>query len=120
MRELTGRHRGVTLERMIAELNPVLRGWAGYFCLSEGYELENLDGWIRRRLRCMLWIQWKTRRTRFAELLRREAHEREAFAAIMSPKGPWRLSSSGALHRALRNKTFKKAGLVTMADIMPA
>jgi RNA-directed DNA polymerase len=120
MRELTGRHRGVTLERMIAELNPVLRGWAGYFCLSEGHELSDLDGWIRRRLRCMLWVQWKTRRRRLAELLRRGAPERAASAAVMSPKGPWRLSSSGALHRALRNKTFKNAGLVTMAEITPA
>ena len=36
MRKATGRHRGVTLKRMIADINPVLRGWAGYFGFSEG------------------------------------------------------------------------------------
>jgi len=44
------RHRGVSLERMIADLNPLLRGWAGYFGFSQSRELGSLDGWTRRRL----------------------------------------------------------------------
>jgi RNA-directed DNA polymerase len=115
IREVTGRHRGVTLKRMIADLNPLLRGWAGYFGFSEGQELASLDGWIRRRLRCTLWTQWKTRRRRFGQLRRAGVSEKTTYAAIMSGKGPWRLSASEALHRALRNKTFAQAGLVSMA-----
>jgi len=114
IREATARHRGVTLKRMIGELNPLLRGWAGYFGFSEGHELGSLDGWIRRRLRCMLWVQWKTRRRRFHELRRAGVGEKATYAAIMSCKGPWRLSASEALHRALRNQTFAKEGLVFM------
>ena len=53
VRELTGRHRGITLERMIRELVSYLRGWAGYFGFSQWHELQALDGWIRRRLRCV-------------------------------------------------------------------
>ena len=121
MRKATGRERkGVTLKRMIAGINPVLRGWAGYFGFSEGYELADLDGWIRRRLRCMLWVQWKTRRRRFQELRRAGVGEKSTYAAIMSCKGPWRLSASEALHRALRNQTFAKAGLVVMTNRAPA
>ena len=120
IREATGRHRGVSLKRMIADLNPLLRGWAGYFGFSEGREMASLDGWIRRRLRCMLWTQWKTRRRRFSQLRRGGVSEKTTYAAIMSCKGPWRLSSSEALHRALRNKTFAKAGLVSMATYAPA
>ena len=52
-RALTGRHRGVSLERMISELVPYLRGWAGYFSFSQSHKLPSLDGWIRRRLRCV-------------------------------------------------------------------
>jgi RNA-directed DNA polymerase len=114
VRKATARHRGVTLKRMIGELNPLLRGWAGYFGFSEGHELGSLDGWIRRRLRCMLWVQWKTRRRRFHELRRAGVGEKATYAAIMSCKGPWRLSASEALHRALRNQTFAKEGLVFM------
>jgi len=61
VRDLTRRHRGVSLERMIADLNPLLRGWAGYFGFSQWRELGSLDGWTRRRLRCVVWVQWKTR-----------------------------------------------------------
>jgi group II intron maturase len=61
VRELTGRRRGASLEKMIADLNPFVRGWAGYFGFSKWHELPSLDGWIRRRLRCVVWVQWKTR-----------------------------------------------------------
>src|SRR6516165_5220152 len=65
VRELTGRHRGVSLERMIRELAPYLRGWAGYFGFSQWRELPSLEGWVRRRLRCVAWVQWKTRGRRY-------------------------------------------------------
>jgi hypothetical protein len=52
---------------MIADLNPLLRGWAGYFGFS-----QLLDGWTRRRLRCIVWDQWKTRGRRYQELRRLE------------------------------------------------
>jgi RNA-directed DNA polymerase len=115
VRDLTRRYRGVALKTVVAGLNPLLRGWAGYFGFSEGRELEGLDGWIRRRLRSLLWVQWKTRRRRLAELLRRSVAKSTAFAAIVSSKGPWRMSASEALHRALHNKTFKHEGLVFMS-----
>src|SRR5215831_4576519 len=78
VRALTGRHRGVSLERMIGELVPYLRGWAGYFSFSQSRELPSLDGWIRRRLRCVVWVQWKTRGQRYRELRRLNVPERSA------------------------------------------
>src|SRR5207237_737598 len=85
VRELTRRHRGVSLEKMIADLNPFVRGWAGYFGFSQWRELPSLDGWIRRRLRCVAWVQWKTRGQRYRELRRLKVSERSASAAIFSP-----------------------------------
>jgi RNA-directed DNA polymerase len=120
VRELTRRHRGVSLQRTITDLNPLLRGWAGYFGFSQLRELESLDGWTRRRLRCVVWVQWKTRGRRYRELKRLKVSEKAASAAIFSPKGPWRLSSSSALHRAFTNKRFKAHGLVAMQTIASA
>ena len=120
VRDLTRRHRGVSLQRMITDLNPLLRGWAGYFGFSQLRELESLDGWTRRRLRCVVWVQWKTRGRRYRELKRLKVSEKAASAAIFSPKGPWRLSSSSALHRAFTNKRFKAHGLVAMETIASA
>ena len=120
VRVLTRRHRGVSLDRMIADLNPLLRGWAGYFGFSQLHELASLDGWIRRRLRCVIWVQWKTRGRRYKELRRLKVSEKVASAAIFSPKGPWRLSSAGALHRAFTNKRFKGLGRFSMETLAGA
>jgi RNA-directed DNA polymerase len=120
VRELTRRHRGVSLEKMIADLNPFVRGWAGYFGFSQWRELSSLDGWIRRRLRCVVWVQWKTRGQRYRELRRFNVPERSASAAIFSPKGPWRLSSSEALHRAFTKARFRRLGLLSMEKLVSA
>jgi RNA-directed DNA polymerase len=120
VRELTRRHRGVSLEKMIADLNPFVRGWAGYFGFSQWRELPSLDGWIRRRLRCVVWVQWKTRGQRYRELRRLKVSERSASAAIFSPKGPWRLSFSEALHRAFTKARFRRLGLISMEKLAGA
>jgi RNA-directed DNA polymerase len=120
VRVLTRRHRGVSLERMIADLLPYLRGWAGYFSFSQWRELPSLDGWIRRRLRCVAWVQWKTRGRRYRELRRLKVSDRLASAAIFSPKGPWRLSAVEALHRAFTKARFTRLGLPPMETLVGA
>src|SRR5215472_9996291 len=120
VRELTRRHRGVSLERMIADLNPFVRGWAGYFGFSQWSELPSLDGWLRRRLRCVAWVQWKTRGQRYRELRRLRVSERSASAAVFSSKGPRRLSFSDALHRAFTNARFRRLGLISMDALVGA
>jgi RNA-directed DNA polymerase len=120
VRKLTRRHRGISLDKMIADLNPFVRGWAGYFGFSQWRELASLDGWIRRRLRCVAWVQWKTRGQRYRELRRLKVPERSASAAIFSPKGPWRLSFSQALHRAFTKARFRRLGLLSMEKLASA
>jgi RNA-directed DNA polymerase len=117
VRDLTGRNRGVSLQRMVADLNPLLRGWAGYFGFSQGHELPSLDGWVRRRLRCAAWIQWKTKPRRLDELRRLGVSRRMAFAAVMSPRGPWRVSTNEALHLGFSKARFRGLGLVSMESI---
>ena len=71
VREITRKAKGVNTERMIEELSRYVRGWGGYFGFCETpAELENLDSWVRRRVRRAFWWQWKTRRNRLAELIR--------------------------------------------------
>lgn len=72
VRELTRRSRGQSLARIVDETARYLIGWRGYFGFCETPSvLHGLDQWIRRRLRCLIWKQWKRGRTRFAELRRR-------------------------------------------------
>jgi RNA-directed DNA polymerase len=117
---LTRRSRGASLERVIHELNPLLRGWAGYFGFSQWRELATLDAWMRRRLRCLIWVQWRTRRRRIGGLCRLGVAKSAAFAAARTPKGPWRLSASRALHDAFGKARFRAMGLVAMVDFVNA
>ena len=69
--------RGRSVRATIEELNPVLRGWAAYFKLTETKRaLEELDGWLRRKLRCTLWRQWKRPYTRARNLMKKDGKDR--------------------------------------------
>lgn len=116
VRELTRRTRGVSLQGMVEDLNVYLRGWHGYFgfCQTPSV-LEDLDGWIRRKLRCVVWKQWKRGRTRFKELRKRGVNEALAAQTAASPHGPWRLSQSPALCLAFPNAYFGRIGLFRLA-----
>jgi RNA-directed DNA polymerase len=115
-RELTRRTRGVSLEQMVQELCAYLRGWHGYFgfCQTPSVLLR-LDKWLRRRLRSVLWKQWKRGRTRFAELRKRGIRVELAARAAGSAHGPWRLAATPALSYALPNAYFDSLGLPTLA-----
>jgi RNA-directed DNA polymerase len=114
-RELTSRTRGVSLRRMIGELSTYLRGWRGYFGFCQTPTvLQDLDSWIRRRLRSVIWHQWKRGRRRFAELTRRGIHEALAAATAGSPHGPWRIGRSQALAIAFPKAFFDSLGLLRL------
>lgn len=120
VKELTRRSRGVSFQKVVADLNPLLRGWGGYFGFGQAYQLKPLDAWVRRRLRCLAWVQWKTGRRRFAGLCDLGATRKAAFEMIQSPKGPWRLSLTGTMHRAFDKAHFRSLGLVSMDTLTKA
>ena len=95
VRELTSRTRGVSIERMAEELTRYLRGWIGYFGKCETPSvLQGLEEWIRRRLRSVIWKQWKRGTVRFAELRKRGVGNDLAAQTAGSAHGPWRLANS--------------------------
>ncbi|WP_263596317.1 group II intron maturase-specific domain-containing protein, partial [Pseudomonas fluorescens] len=70
LRELLRGVRGHKMANVIKRINPVLRGWAGYFKLSQSKRpLEELDGWVRHKLSCVIWRQWKQPSTRVGNLM---------------------------------------------------
>ena len=96
------------------ELSRYLLGWRGYFCFCQTPSvLRALEQWIRRRLRAIVWKQWKRGRTRYAELRRRGVGRDLAAQAAGSPHGPWRLSNSPALTIALSNFSLASLGIVS-------
>jgi len=116
VRELTARERGRSIGQVIAELNDYLRGWWGYFALSETRSwLPSVNGWIIRRLRAYLWKQWKLPRTKVRELMRRGVSRYRAVQVGNTRKGAWRLSKNGFVKMALPNRYFTQTlGLVLL------
>jgi RNA-directed DNA polymerase len=112
VRELTGRTRGISIERMTKELASYLRGWKGYFGFCETPSvLENLDQWIRRRLRSMIWKQWKRGKVRVNQLCERGVNKHLARKTAGSSHGPWRIANSPALSAALPIAYFDALGV---------
>ena len=112
VRQLTRRSRGVSLTQMVEQLASYLRGWRGYFGFCETpTELRDLNSWIRRRLRCVIWKQWKVFRRRRRGLMTRGLDRKLASMTAFRSQGPWRLSQSKAMHVAFPKAYFDSLGL---------
>src|ERR1700686_1177419 len=117
IREITHQSRGRSMEQVVEKLAQYLRGWRGYFGFCETPSvLRRLDSWVRRRVRCAFWRQWKTGRKRYAELVQRGASREEAAQTAGTRSGPLHVSQSPALHQALSNAYLTSFGLPSLIE----
>jgi RNA-directed DNA polymerase len=115
LREMFRRGRGHALRRVIDDLNPVLKGWMVYFRLTEVRGvLEELDSWIRRKLRCVLWRQWKRSFTRAKNLMKRGIAEKRAWKSATNGRGPWWNSGASHMNEAFPRRFFDKYNLPSL------
>ena len=117
IREVLQGASGRSLTTVIDKLNPILRGWMAYFRLTETKQaLEELDGWIRRKLRCILWRQWKHPYTRATNLMKAGLTEERAFRSAFNQRGPWWNSGASHMNQAFPKSFFDRFGLVSLLD----
>lgn len=120
LRTLTDRNRSQSMEDRIRRLNAYLRGWVGYYALSDARSaFERLEGWLKRRLRACVWKQWKRVRTRFRELRALGLPEWVVYQLANSRKGPWRMAG-GPLNSALGNAYWRAQGLISLTECYEA
>jgi len=118
IRELTRRNLGISRERRISDLASYMRGWMAYFRFCETPTVfRELDSWIRRRLRCVQWKQWKTCKGRYKGLRKLGLDADTAYKLANCSHGPWQLSNSSTLTRALPNAYFDSLGLPRLAAL---
>jgi len=117
LRVLFRHGRGRNLQRFIQALAPVLRGWVNYFRLAEVKGIfEELDQWIRRRLRGLLWRQWKRVRTRAQNLMKRGLDQERAWRSATNGHGPGWNAGASHMNAAFPKNYFDGLGLVTLLD----
>ncbi len=117
LREMFRAGRGRNIRTQIEEMTPVLRGWVNYFRLSEVKGVfEELDGWIRRKLRCILWRQWKRPKTRAKNLMKYGIGEERAWRSATNGRGPWWNSGASHMNQCLPKSFFDRLGLVSLLN----
>jgi RNA-directed DNA polymerase len=108
---------GQSVKQVIAELNPILRGWVAYFRLTEEKRvLEELDGWIRRKVRALLWRHWKRGYTRAQNRMRAGLSHERAWQSATNGRGPWWNGGSSHMHAAYPKSWFDRMKLVSLLD----
>lgn len=111
LRRLTKRTRSGKLEEIIREINTYIVGWIGYYRQANTPSVFNeLDKWIRRRLRQMIWKRWKRGTTRFRELVRLGIPKWRAQGGA-GGRSPWHVTTSPVINEALSNGYFHNLGL---------
>jgi len=120
IRDLTKRMRGSKVTDSIRKLiMPITRGWVNYFDIAEARSIfASLDGWIRRKIRGILWRQWKKPRTRYKQLIALGLKEHSAKRWAYSSKGPWRMAKTHGMHRAISNSVIDSMGYIPMMTLV--
>nr|WP_275957859.1 group II intron maturase-specific domain-containing protein [Rhabdochromatium marinum] len=117
LRKLTGRSWGVSMEYQLKKFSEYVRGWMGYFGISDYYRpVPELDHWLRRRIRMCFWKQWRGVRNRIRQLRALGTRVRTAIWTGMSSKSYWHLSRSLGTQTGMTNDWLKRQGLISIRD----
>ncbi len=117
IKELTGRSWGVSMAYRLKKLREYMRGWIGYFGISEYYRpIPPLDQWIRRRLRMCYWKMWKRPKKRFHELRKLGLDDGQIKRVVSSRKGYWKLSRTLATNMGMGNAWLEEQGLISLKE----
>jgi RNA-directed DNA polymerase len=110
--------RGRSLAAVIRQLTPIIRGWTAYFRLASVKNVfEELDQWLRRKLRSILWRQWKRPRFRFRELCRRGLDAVRAAASAFNGRGPWWNAGAPHMNQAVPVAQLRQQGLMSFVQV---
>ena len=118
VRRLTGRSWGVSMPYRFHKLAQYVRGWMGYFGISDYYRpIPEIDQWLRRRVRMCYWKQWRKVRTKVRNLLALGTGKRHAILTALSSKSYWHLSRTLATQTGMTNDWLKSQGLLCVRDL---
>lgn len=117
LRQLTARTWSVPMDRRIIAINRFTVGWTAYFRLADTPSIfEELDEWLRRRLRQVRWKEWKRSSARRRNLIALGIRPHTAREWAGTRKGPWRIAGSAPLQRSLTNGYWINQGLRGFTD----
>jgi RNA-directed DNA polymerase len=118
LRSLTGRSRGISMQRRYGEIRTYLQGWMNYFGIAMKYnDAVEFDHWLRRRIRMCYWKQWRRAKKRIGELIKLGAPKYHAILTGLSRKGYWHLSKTLSTNCGLGNEFLQRQGLTSIRTL---
>lgn len=119
IKDLCRKGRGRKLVSTIDSLRSVLRGWFNYFKLVEVKNIfEEINSWLRRKLRCIIWRQWKKSKTRFRKLMGLGLSQERARALAFNGRGAWWNAGRSHMNQVFPKRYFDSFGLYSFVDSM--
>ena len=110
-------NRGSSVAKVIEALNPLLRGWTSYFRHAQVKDVwQDLDGWVRRKLRGRMWRQGKRTYTRAKMLIKRGLNKERAWRSATNGRGAWWNAGASHMNHAFPKSFFDHMGLVSLVD----
>lgn len=111
LKELTRRSQGRNVREVMEKVKSYIRGWIGYYYVADLKRiLQNLNEWLRRRIRMYIWKQWKKPKTRVINLRKLGIPEWQAYQWGNTRLGYWRIAGSAVLSRSITNEKLALAG----------
>ena len=117
LKQLTNRSWSVSLDLRIEKINQVVRGWVNYFKICNmKTHMENISSHLRRRIRCIIWKQWKVPSKRRESLTKLGISKVVANKYACSGNKYWKMSMTPVIHKAISNERLQKRGLLCPID----
>lgn len=117
IKELTSRSNGWGNDRRKETLSQYIKGWVQYFKLADMKTLLiKVDEWYRRRLRMVIWKQWKRIKTKMANLIKLGVKKQKAYEWANTRKGYWHIAGSFILATTITTERLRLAGYVFLLD----
>ena len=111
IKQITKRSRGRSFDVIVFELKRYTDGWLQYYGIADMKVIvRSLNGWIRRRLRCYIWKQWKKASARYRNLMKLKATRDNAWMWANTRKGHWRVAGSPILKSTITNELLERRG----------
>ncbi|WP_438319087.1 group II intron maturase-specific domain-containing protein [Sporosarcina sp. FA9] len=116
LKKITKRNRGRSIEVLFKQIKQLMTGWINYYGIGEMKSLMNeLNGWLKRRIRQYIWKQWKNPRTKRKNLIQLGIEKQKAYEWSNTRKGYWRISSSFILHKSLTDEKLAQLGYMDIS-----
>lgn len=118
LKDILVRSRSISLDERLLKLKQLIYGWINYFKIADMKTLllKEIDPWIRRKLRVIIWKQWKKIRKRYTSLRKLGITHRDAYVTANSRKGYYHIAHTRVLEQAISKERLNKRGLVNSLD----